>query len=1199
MKKRRFHSSLSLLLAAAMVIGSLSIAKPVEAAEGADAKVQTGTTYYVDSKDGNDNNDGTSPEQAWQNLTKVTEENLQLGAGDKLLLKAGSTWNGQKLFIHDASGDEGNPVIIGKYGEGENPIINGNGNPWNDEIEISDLKKEDVAVVHIQNSEYITIQDLHVTNWESDEDDLMSDTASYTFENKQSKSMLTGILVENNDAGQLDGVVIQNNHVENVNGWMSVNNESGDKKGSGGIMVLVTGGERKSYFNDLKILGNEVNKVCHEAIYMESCWAVRKLVGSAGSQQAGSLGWVGWKDVYVADNYVHNVAGDGIVVINADGAVAEHNLVIKSAEETWYYGRNPAHAAIWMWDSNNVTMQYNEAAYTESTQDGMAFDSDYGNQNILYQYNYSHDNKGGFWMACPGPYYSLNSVIRYNVSVNDAGFDGGRIIHVGESGSIGHQVYNNTIYWDADYEVKAVEQGGWTNGLDGTTSTAVTSGTDIYNNIFYGSSASFVDNAGTTYNNNCVWGDVKDNYLESVNDPNAIIADPQFTDITKAYTTGTFDNTKETGKVTIGNADGLKLKAESPCIDMGVNYMNVPQESLEKVADETVRTHIKLEYKDYEGNPVQKGSVDIGAYEYQGDKAPVTQASDTSYLQALVKKADTYKENQFVSASWKKFTPVLAAAKGILNRDNLSQELLDSYTTRMEEAMLALETPDMPTISGGEAGSDIIAGFNSSDTIDNSGFEKSAVSWTTWQNDISESWVDALAVMAVSGEQHHGGSKSLELKRGEGTGTVYADLSDVPVEAGTKYICEAWFHCGSNEASAITLEIKEDDDHYERVNAGQAAATEGDWKKVTAEYTPVGTKLTISFHNAGGSAAYLDDLTLRKAGNSVYDTHYLDTERNALKQVIADSAPLAEEKEYTSGSWKNYQNVLMDARVECVNALATAQSLKDTETKLQAAKGALRGNDTVLKAAYEQYKNIQQGSSTSTSWSAFQTALNNAKNVLESPNATQTQIKTALEQLTKAKAELVTAVVTKAEQVISVTTASYTKKVGDAPFSLRVKITTGNGSLKFQSSDTKVAEVSNKGKVTLKGAGVCTVTVTAAGTSTYNEKTAQVTIKVGPKKAKLKSLKAAKGKKLTVKWTKDNAASGYEIQYSLKSNFKSAKKVTVAKASASSTVIKKGLKPGKKYYVRVRAYKNVKVGDKTEKLVGTWSDPKASAKIKK
>ena len=58
---------------------------------------------------------------------------------------------------------------------------------------------------------------------------------------------------------------------------------------------------------------------------MESSWASRVLVGGSGSQEAGKGRWVGWPNVYVAENYVYDVAGDGIVLINADGGIAEKN----------------------------------------------------------------------------------------------------------------------------------------------------------------------------------------------------------------------------------------------------------------------------------------------------------------------------------------------------------------------------------------------------------------------------------------------------------------------------------------------------------------------------------------------------------------------------------------------------------------------------------------------------------------------------------------------------------------------------------------------------------------------------------------------------------------------------------------------------------------------------------------------------------
>ena len=96
---------------------------------------------------------------------------------------------------------------------------------------------------------------------------------------------------------------------------------------------------------------------------------------------------------------------------------------------------------------------------------------------LTMETNYSHDNKGGFWMSCPGPNYTVNAVARYNVSINDGLFDGARIVRIGEWGSIGNQFHNNTMYWDHGYAVNAVEQATW--------GTPPSSGTDVYNNIFY------------------------------------------------------------------------------------------------------------------------------------------------------------------------------------------------------------------------------------------------------------------------------------------------------------------------------------------------------------------------------------------------------------------------------------------------------------------------------------------------------------------------------------------------------------------------------------------------------------------------------------------------------------------------------------------------------------------------------------------
>ncbi|MBQ6496406.1 MAG: fibronectin type III domain-containing protein [Firmicutes bacterium] len=69
----------------------------------------------------------------------------------------------------------------------------------------------------------------------------------------------------------------------------------------------------------------------------------------------------------------------------------------------------------------------------------------------------------------------------------------------------------------------------------------------------------------------------------------------------------------------------------------------------------------------------------------------------------------------------------------------------------------------------------------------------------------------------------------------------------------------------------------------------------------------------------------------------------------------------------------------------------------------------------------------------------------------------------------------------------------------------------------------------------------------------------------------LKSAKAGK-KKITVTWTKDKKASGYQVQYSLKSNMSNAAIITIEGKATTKCTIKK-LKKGKKYFVKVRPVK--------------------------
>lgn len=82
-----------------------------------DADVKKKAVYFVDSKNGNDTNDGTSEDKPWRSLSKV--ENAKLYPGDTVRFKRGSTFTGS-LKISD-SGNSQNYITLTDYGDSQLP----------------------------------------------------------------------------------------------------------------------------------------------------------------------------------------------------------------------------------------------------------------------------------------------------------------------------------------------------------------------------------------------------------------------------------------------------------------------------------------------------------------------------------------------------------------------------------------------------------------------------------------------------------------------------------------------------------------------------------------------------------------------------------------------------------------------------------------------------------------------------------------------------------------------------------------------------------------------------------------------------------------------------------------------------------------------------------------------------------------------
>ena len=117
-------------------------------------------------------------------------------------------------------------------------------------------------------------------------------------------------------------------------------------------------------------------------------------------------------------------------------------------------------------------------------------------------------------------------------------------------------------------------------------------------------------------------------------------------------------------------------------------------------------------------------------------------------------------------------------------------------------------------------------------------------------------------------------------------------------------------------------------------------------------------------------------------------------------------------------------------------------------------------------------------------------------------------------------------------------------------------------------------------------------------TITYNGEviTADADGEYVSKKAKKPTiLKFNKGKKsFKITWKKVKNVSGYQVQYATSKKFtkQTSKKVTYNGNKKFTKTVKK-LKGGKKYYVRVRTCKNVKINGKTVKIYSSWSSAKA------
>ena len=342
------------------------------------------TTYYIDSIDGNDANDGLSSEYAKKSLTaansivKSTKDNRPT----KILFKAGSSYEGN-LMLSDFTANENSPLIVSTYGGNETLTM------------ASIIGPENGTCIDIKNS------NVRVSNLEC-----------------SSPRGFRGIHVNTTKKGVMKNIVIKNCYIHDINFDQSMaklpeGNEMPDSTSvqmicpdsrfsysCGGIIFEANTSLAKgpSWYENIWIDNNTVERVTRTGIWIFSNWAQRPGIDwGSNPYYDDDTNWYPHKNVYIRNNDVLFSGGDGIIM----GACLDSFIEGNYCYNAQILGRpNYYCAGIWSHSCKNLVFQFNEASYTHTKRDGQGFDIDIGNSNILFQYNYSHHNDGGGLLCC-------------------------------------------------------------------------------------------------------------------------------------------------------------------------------------------------------------------------------------------------------------------------------------------------------------------------------------------------------------------------------------------------------------------------------------------------------------------------------------------------------------------------------------------------------------------------------------------------------------------------------------------------------------------------------------------------------------------------------------------------------------------------------------------------------------------------------
>lgn len=319
-------------------------------------------TVYVSSS-GTENGNGTSPDRAFDSLSKVPHEKLR--PGTKIML-SGHNIKGT-LSIAGVQGKPDKPIEV-TSAEGERASI---------------AVDNDAAAFTINNASNVLIKNIDIVGTDSKlrrgegiwmaSDDALAENSGITIDNVTAKNLKHGVVVKGvADAGYSD-VMIRNSRFSN------------------NLLQAIL-------FHNTE---ENRNHLSHKNITIENV----HVRGTTG------------------DPKLKTNSGSGIVLGNVDHGIIRDSI---SEDNGAYASADEGPLGMWTYRSNDIQIYRNISRNNKSRRaDGGGFGFDVGVTNSRMEHNYSYGNKGpGYLVFANYGEDAKKNIVRFNSSVNDAQMGG-------------------------------------------------------------------------------------------------------------------------------------------------------------------------------------------------------------------------------------------------------------------------------------------------------------------------------------------------------------------------------------------------------------------------------------------------------------------------------------------------------------------------------------------------------------------------------------------------------------------------------------------------------------------------------------------------------------------------------------------------------------------------------------------------------